>query len=116
PRHLSRIRQDHRRFADRSVFQWTPAGVRSPVCHWRVTMKPLKTLSFLRIAGIALIASSVTSAAYAAESIVMSSTTSSEQSGLFSHLLPAFSEKSGIEVKVVAQGTGQALDTGRRGD
>src|SRR5690606_365263 len=78
--------------------------------------KPLKTLSFLRIAGIALIASSVTGTAYAAESIVMSSTTSTEQSGLFSHLLPAFTEKSGIEVKVVAQGTGQALDTGRRGD
>lgn len=51
-----------------------------------------------------------------AESIVMASTTSTEQSGLFSHLLPAFTKASGIEVKVVAQGTGQALDTGRRGD
>lgn len=79
-------------------------------------MKPLKTLSFLQIAGIVLIASSVTGTAYAAESIVMSSTTSTEQSGLFSHLLPAFTDKTGIEIKVVAQGTGQALDTGRRGD
>lgn len=49
-------------------------------------------------------------------SIVMASTTSTEQSGLFAHLLPAFRKASGIEVKVVAQGTGQALDMGRRGD
>jgi len=48
--------------------------------------------------------------------IVMASTTSTEQSGLFSHLLPAFKQASGIEVRVVALGTGQALDTGRRGD
>jgi tungstate transport system substrate-binding protein len=49
-------------------------------------------------------------------SITVSSTTSTEQSGLFKHLLPAFTQKSGIEVKVVAVGTGQALDIGRRGD
>ncbi|WP_310645342.1 substrate-binding domain-containing protein [Limnohabitans sp.] len=49
-------------------------------------------------------------------SIVMASTTSTEQSGLFSHLLPAFKQATGIEIKVVALGTGQALDTGRRGD
>ena len=49
-------------------------------------------------------------------SIVMASTTSTEQSGLFSHLLPAFKQATGIDVKVVALGTGQALDTGRRGD
>jgi tungstate transport system substrate-binding protein len=48
--------------------------------------------------------------------IVMASTTSTEQSGLFAHLLPAFRRASGIEVRVVAQGTGQALDMGRRGD
>ena len=51
-----------------------------------------------------------------AESIVVSSTTSTEQSGLFSHLLPAFKKASGIDVKVVALGTGQALDMARRGD
>ncbi len=51
-----------------------------------------------------------------APSIVMASTTSTEQSGLFSHLLPAFKQASGIDIKVVALGTGQALDTGRRGD
>ncbi|QTD44533.1 substrate-binding domain-containing protein [Ottowia testudinis] len=51
-----------------------------------------------------------------AQSIVVASTTSTEQSGLFAHLLPAFKKASGIEVKVVALGTGQALDTARRGD
>ena len=49
-------------------------------------------------------------------SIVVASTTSTQDSGLFGHLLPLFTAKTGIEVKVVAQGTGQALDTGRRGD
>ncbi len=49
-------------------------------------------------------------------SIVMASTTSTEQSGLFAHLLPAFKQASGVDIKVVALGTGQALDTGRRGD
>jgi len=48
--------------------------------------------------------------------IVMASTTSTEQSGLFGHLLPAFKAATGIDVRVVAVGTGQALDTGRRGD
>ena len=49
-------------------------------------------------------------------SIVVASTTSTEQSGLFKHLLPAFEAKTGIAVKVVALGTGQALDAARRGD
>ena len=48
--------------------------------------------------------------------ITVSSTTSTEQSGLFKHLLPAFEKKTGIRVRVVAVGTGQALDIGRRGD
>ena len=48
--------------------------------------------------------------------IVMASTTSTEQSGLFGHLLPAFKAATGIDVRVVAVGTGQALDTARRGD
>jgi tungstate transport system substrate-binding protein len=55
--------------------------------------------------------------AYAQDkSIVVSSTTSTEQSGLFNFILPIFKMKTGIEVKVVAVGTGQALDIGRRGD
>ena len=50
------------------------------------------------------------------KSIVVSSTTSTEQSGLFGFILPIFKMKTGIDVKVVAVGTGQALDIGRRGD
>ena len=48
--------------------------------------------------------------------ITVASTTSTEQSGLFKHLLPMFEKKTGIQVRVVALGTGQALDMGRRGD
>jgi len=48
--------------------------------------------------------------------ITVASTTSTEQSGLFKHLLPIFEKKTGIQVRVVAVGTGQALDIGRRGD
>ena len=61
--------------------------------------------------------SGLTSIGFAQEkSIVVSSTTSTEQSGLFNYLLPIYKSKSGIDVKVVAVGTGQALDIGRRGD
>ena len=66
---------------------------------------------------IALVASALAPSAYAQEkSIIVSSTTSTEQSGLFGYMLPIFKMKSGIDVKVVAVGTGQALDIGRRGD
>jgi tungstate transport system substrate-binding protein len=51
-----------------------------------------------------------------AQALVMASTTSTEQSGLFAHLLPAFKAASGVDIKVVALGTGQALDMARRGD
>jgi tungstate transport system substrate-binding protein len=50
------------------------------------------------------------------KSIVIASTTSTQDSGLFGHILPLFKAKTGIDVKVVSQGTGQALDTARRGD
>jgi tungstate transport system substrate-binding protein len=49
-------------------------------------------------------------------SIVVASTTSTQDSGLFDYLLPIIKQKTGVTVKVIAQGTGQALDTGRRGD
>lgn len=49
-------------------------------------------------------------------SITVASTTSTEQSGLFGHILPIFTREAGIAVRVVALGTGQALDVGRRGD
>ena len=55
-------------------------------------------------------------AAFAQSSIVIASTTSTEQSGLFAHLLPEFKKATGIDVKVVALGTGQAIDMARRGD
>lgn len=55
-------------------------------------------------------------AAQAQKYITVSSTTSTENSGLFKHILPFFEKKTGIDVRVVAQGTGQALDTARRGD
>jgi tungstate transport system substrate-binding protein len=65
----------------------------------------------------ALLVSSVLASAHAQERFVtVASTTSTEQSGLFGHLLPAFERKSGVKVRVVAVGTGQALDQGRRGD
>jgi len=54
--------------------------------------------------------------AHAQRFITVASTTSTEQSGLFKHLLPAFEKKTGIQVRVVALGTGQAIDLGKRGD
>ena len=69
------------------------------------------------IAALALGAIVITSPGHAqGKSIVVASTTSTQDSGLFEYLLPLFKKKTGITVKVVAQGTGQALDTGRRGD
>ena len=50
------------------------------------------------------------------ESITVASTTFTGQSGLFGHILPIITEKTGVRVRVVAPGTGQALDVGRRGD
>jgi tungstate transport system substrate-binding protein len=71
--------------------------------------------SFIRAALIAL-AVTLTPAAWAQRFITVASTTSTEQSGLFKHILPVFEKKTGIQVRVVALGTGQALDLARRGD
>jgi tungstate transport system substrate-binding protein len=72
----------------------------------------------LIVAALALAAAGVMPEAWSAEEkfIVVASTTSTEQSGLFVHLLPAFEQDTGTKVRVVAVGTGQALDIGRRGD
>ena len=78
----------------------------------------------LRKAGVASAIFALSAAALVApspthaqdKSIVVASTTSTQDSGLFRHILPLFKAKTGIDVKVIAQGTGQALDTGRRGD
>ena len=86
------------------------------------TVKRLKTLflaSKTAVAGvlIAFVATqSIAQMVAGPRSIVMASTTSTEQSGLFAVLLPAFKRASGIDVKVVAVGTGQAIDMGKRGD
>jgi tungstate transport system substrate-binding protein len=69
----------------------------------------------MKLHGAAL-ALSLMVAGASAQTITMASTTSTEQSGLFAHLLPAFRQASGIDVKVVAVGTGQAIDMARRGD
>jgi tungstate transport system substrate-binding protein len=68
------------------------------------------------LAGALFVASLSAGAQVPERFIVMASTTSTEQSGLFGHLLPLFQQASGIAVRVVAVGTGQALDTARRGD
>jgi tungstate transport system substrate-binding protein len=67
-------------------------------------------------AALACVTISAAPAQERGRSLTVASTTSTEQSGLFGHLLPLFTKKTGIEVRVVALGTGQALDVGRRGD
>lgn len=74
----------------------------------------LNALRLLLAGGLSLAAFGA--AAQTPPSIVVASTTSTEQSGLFGHILPLFTRDTGIAVKVVAVGTGQALDIGRRGD
>jgi len=77
----------------------------------------MRRLGAASIAAAALAAlATAPPAARAQESITVASTTSTEQSGLFRDLLPAFKRATGIEARVVAVGTGQALDMGRRGD
>jgi tungstate transport system substrate-binding protein len=77
-----------------------------------ITRRPFAFVLTLALAAGALAAPALAQDKF----IVMSSTTSTEQSGLFKHLLPQFKAASGIDIRVVAQGTGQALDTARRGD
>jgi tungstate transport system substrate-binding protein len=76
----------------------------------------MQTRRFLLGAMIAMVTGFVGAAFAQEKSIVVASTTSTQDSGLFGYLLPLFKAKTGIDVKVVAQGTGQALDTARRGD
>ncbi|MGA8177260.1 MAG: substrate-binding domain-containing protein [Pseudolabrys sp.] len=72
------------------------------------------TLAFIALFGVTFF--SAVQALAQEKSIVVASTTSTQDSGLFEYLLPIFQQKTGIAVKVIDQGTGQALDTGRRGD
>lgn len=75
-----------------------------------------RTVAALGVAAVTAVASMSAATGARAQAITLSSTTSTEQSGLFSHLLPAFKQATGVDVKVVAVGTGQALDIARRGD
>ena len=70
----------------------------------------------LTLFAIAFALAQVSLASAQTKSIVVASTTSAEDSGLFRHILPLFKQKTGIDVKVAARGTGQALDMARRGD
>ena len=76
---------------------------------------PSRFLSLLLVLGLGAVAN-LTPASAQDRSIVVASTTSTQDSGLFGYLLPIFKAKTNINVKVIAQGTGQALDTARRGD
>ncbi|MDO8385060.1 MAG: extracellular solute-binding protein [Polaromonas sp.] len=80
------------------------------------TSLSLRLFKAFRAAAIVPLAWAATVSIAQTGPIVMASTTSTEQSGLFGTLLPAFKQASGIDVKVVALGTGQAIDMGRRGD
>ena len=83
------------------------------VTAWPLAARPQRALIGTIILGVIIVASP----AYTQEkSIVVASTTSAQDSGLFEYLLAIFKQKTGITVKVLAQGTGQALDTARRGD
>ena len=76
----------------------------------------MSRFSFLALAVLSGAIATFTTASAQDRSIVVASTTSTQDSGLFGYLLPIFKAKTSIEVKVIAQGTGQALDTARRGD
>lgn len=79
--------------------------------------RPLKVHTWALTLSLALVSWTAAPSATAADkSIVVASTTSTQDSGLFEYLLPIFTQKTGITVRVIAQGTGQALDTARRGD
>src|SRR5947209_6905832 len=77
-------------------------------------MTNFRSLCFVLAVAASLVATNVGSAAE--QSIVLASTTSVENSGLLANIVPLFTANSGIKVNVVAQGTGKAIDTARRGD
>ena len=88
--------------------------MRQPIMGGDALSRRKTILAFIAILGIAVF---LPGHAVAQEkSIVVASTTSTQDSGLFEHLLPLFKQKTGVTVKVLSQGTGQALDTGRRGN
>jgi energy-coupling factor transporter ATP-binding protein EcfA2 len=110
-----------RRLGDEILFLNKPAVERAPAGSFSSSRHPRRRF----LEGVAMVATAraflgalVTLRAFAAgaqERFAVAST-STEQSGLFGHILPIFQSKSGIQVRVVALGTGQALDLARRGD
>jgi len=76
----------------------------------------LRRTILILVAVVGLAGFSAAPATAQEKSIVVASTTSTQDSGLFDYLLPLFTQKTGVAVKVIVQGTGQALDTGRRGE
>jgi tungstate transport system substrate-binding protein len=88
-----------------------PIAPQSPHHHSEDLMKPLRLLI-----GVSLLAITSMPPRALAETIVLTSTTSVENSGLLAHILPQFTRETGIEVHVLAQGTGQALTTAAHGD
>jgi len=89
-----------------------PTAAHRPTA-WRKALARLAATAAVTLAGLL---GAAAPAAAQDKFIVVASTTSTEQSGLFGHLLPAYKAATGVEVRVVALGTGQALDMGRRGD
>ncbi|MGB9349236.1 MAG: extracellular solute-binding protein [Pseudolabrys sp.] len=88
--------------------------MRQPIMGGDALSRRKTILAFIAVLGIAVF---LPGHAVAQEkSIVVASTTSTQDSGLFGHLLPLFTGKTGVTVKVLSQGTGQALDSGRRGN
>ncbi|MGB9314894.1 MAG: extracellular solute-binding protein [Pseudolabrys sp.] len=88
--------------------------MRQPIMGGDALSRRKTILAFIAVLGIAVF---LPGHAVAQEkSIVVASTTSTQDSGLFEHLLPLFKQKTGVTVKVLSQGTGQALDSGRRGN
>ncbi len=81
-----------------------------------VISTPLKRLSFALLGALQLVLVTCAGLAEDSDFIIVQSTTSTQNSGLFDHILPKFTEKTGIEVRVVAVGTGQALKNARNGD
>ena len=81
-------------------------------------LRPIMNKRRFTVLGFVAVAAAISPSQLVAQSrpIIVASTTSTVDSGLFNHLLPLFKARTGIEVRVVSQGTGQALDTGRRGD
>src|SRR4030065_866196 len=75
----------------------------------------MKLLKYVLISALFIIIFAVMNA-YAEKEIICASTTSTENSGLFGYILPMFEKKTGIKIKVVARGTGAAIELGKRGD